>query len=83
MKRFYKETAVDAAEGGFRVLLDGKPTRTLAKAVLVVPTERWRPPSLPNGGQCPRRKKSRPACCRSRGWLPPASTACRGSAKSR
>lgn len=39
MKRFYKETAVDAAEGGFRVLLDGRPMRTPAKAVLVVPTE--------------------------------------------
>lgn len=38
MKRFYKETGVDAGEGGFRVLLDGKPMRTPAKAVLVVPT---------------------------------------------
>ena len=40
MKRFYKETAVDAGEGGFRVLLDGRPMRTPAKAVLVVPTDR-------------------------------------------
>jgi len=42
MKRFYKETAVDAVEGdpqaGYRVLLDGKPMRTPAKSVLVVPT---------------------------------------------
>ena len=38
MKRFYKDTAVEATEGGFRVLLDGKPMRTPAKAVLVVPT---------------------------------------------
>jgi chaperone required for assembly of F1-ATPase len=38
MKRFYKETAVDAGDGGWRVLLDGKPMRTPAKAVLVVPT---------------------------------------------
>jgi len=38
MKRFYKETAVDAGDEGFRVLLDGKPMRTPAKAVLVVPT---------------------------------------------
>ena len=38
MKRFYKETAVDAGDGGFRVLLDGRPMRTPAKAVLVVPT---------------------------------------------
>jgi chaperone required for assembly of F1-ATPase len=39
MKRFYKDTAVDAGDGGFRVLLDGRPMRTPAKAVLVVPTE--------------------------------------------
>lgn len=38
MKRFYKDTAVDAGEGGFRVLLDGKPMRTPAKSTLVVPT---------------------------------------------
>ena len=39
MKRFYKETAVDQGDGGFRVLLDGRPMRTPAKAVLVVPTK--------------------------------------------
>jgi chaperone required for assembly of F1-ATPase len=38
MKRFYKDTATDAADGGWRVLLDGKPLRTPAKSVLVVPT---------------------------------------------
>ena len=38
MKRFYKETAVDLGDGGHRVLLDGKPMRTPAKAVLVLPT---------------------------------------------
>lgn len=38
MKRFYKDTGVDEGEGGFRVLLDGKPMRTPAKAILVVPT---------------------------------------------
>lgn len=38
MKRFYKETAVDHGDGGHRILLDGKPMRTPAKAVLVVPT---------------------------------------------
>lgn len=38
MKRFYKDTGVDEEEGGFRVLLDGKPMRTPAKAILVVPT---------------------------------------------
>src|SRR5262245_58864535 len=38
MMRFYKDTAVDAGDGGWRVLLDGKPMRTPAKAVLVTPT---------------------------------------------
>ena len=38
MKRFYKETAANAGEGGHRVLLDGRPMRTPAKSVLVVPT---------------------------------------------
>lgn len=38
MKRFYKDTAVNAGDGGWRVLLDGRPMRTPAKAVLVVPT---------------------------------------------
>ncbi|MBS0540094.1 MAG: ATPase [Proteobacteria bacterium] len=38
MKRFYKETAAAAGEGGFRVLLDGKPMRTPAKSILTVPT---------------------------------------------
>jgi len=36
MKRFYKEVAVAASEGGFAVLLDGKPIRTPAKAPLTV-----------------------------------------------
>jgi chaperone required for assembly of F1-ATPase len=38
MKRFYKDTTVDAGDGGFRVLLDGRPMRTPAKVVLVAPT---------------------------------------------
>ena len=40
MKRFYKETSVEAAPegGGHRVLLDGRPMRTPAKAILVLPT---------------------------------------------
>ncbi|KAB2917815.1 MAG: ATPase [Hyphomicrobiaceae bacterium] len=40
-KRFYTSVSVVAAEGkaaGFRVLLDGKPVRTPAKAEFVVPT---------------------------------------------
>ena len=39
MKRFYKATGVDAADGGFRVLLDGRPMKTPAKQTLVVPFE--------------------------------------------
>ena len=38
MKRFYKEAAVGDAEGGFQVLLDGRPVRTPAKAPMVLPT---------------------------------------------
>src|SRR5215831_12558566 len=38
MKRFYKETSVEADDDGWRVLLDGKSMRTPAKAVLVLPT---------------------------------------------
>jgi chaperone required for assembly of F1-ATPase len=39
MKRFYKDTAIDTADGGWCVLLDGRPMRTPAKTVLVVPTQ--------------------------------------------
>ena len=38
MKRFYQSTGVGAADGGFQVLLDGKPMRTPAKSVLLAPT---------------------------------------------
>jgi chaperone required for assembly of F1-ATPase len=38
MKRFYKDTAIEAGDGGWHVLLDGKPMRTPAKAVLATPT---------------------------------------------
>jgi chaperone required for assembly of F1-ATPase len=37
-KRFWKETTVAKAEGGFTVLLDGRNVRTPAKAPLVVPS---------------------------------------------
>ncbi len=37
-KRFWTETAVAEAEGGFTVTLDGRALRTPAKAPLVVPT---------------------------------------------
>jgi len=39
MKRFYKTTSVDAAEGGFCVLLDGRPLKTPARHTLTLPVE--------------------------------------------
>lgn len=36
-KRFYKEVAADAMEGGFGILLDGRPVRTPGKRLLAVP----------------------------------------------
>lgn len=38
-KRFYREVAVAAGDGGFRVLLDGRPVRTPAGAYLEVRSE--------------------------------------------
>ena len=37
-KRFWKKAQAEACEGGFTVLLDGRPVRTPAKAPLTVPT---------------------------------------------
>ncbi|MFG1394905.1 ATP12 family chaperone protein [Xanthobacter agilis] len=37
-KRFYKDVTVGAAEGGFTLLLDGRPVRTPARNLLLVPT---------------------------------------------
>ncbi|BBC74201.1 molecular chaperone [Altererythrobacter sp. B11] len=50
MKRFWKEVTVEAAEGGFRLALDGRPIRTQGGAPQVVPSrelaeamaEEWR-----------------------------------------
>ena len=39
MKRFYKQVSVAPEGSGWRVLLDGKPIRTPAKAAQVVPSE--------------------------------------------
>jgi chaperone required for assembly of F1-ATPase len=39
MKRFYKTVSVAPVEGGFGVLLDGKPVRTPGKSLLALPTE--------------------------------------------
>jgi len=38
-KRFYKDVGVQAAEGGFAVTLDGRPTRTPGRAPVIVPVE--------------------------------------------
>ena len=38
MRRFYSSAEVAADEGGFRVLLDGRPVRTPARLPLVVPS---------------------------------------------
>jgi chaperone required for assembly of F1-ATPase len=51
LKRFYKDVAVGTEADGFTVLLDGKPVRTPARHVLILPTqalaeavaEEWRP----------------------------------------
>lgn len=40
MKRFYKEVSVAPCEGGFQVLLDGRPVKTPAGKPLVLPTDR-------------------------------------------
>lgn len=38
-KRFWKEASVEAVERGFTVRLDGRPVKTPAKTLLVVPTK--------------------------------------------
>jgi chaperone required for assembly of F1-ATPase len=38
-KRFYKSAKADARDGGFAVLLDGKPVKTPAKNALALPTK--------------------------------------------
>src|ERR1700729_3483412 len=38
MKRFYKDVSIAPAEGGFCVLLDGKPIKTPARNALLLPT---------------------------------------------
>jgi chaperone required for assembly of F1-ATPase len=37
-KRFYQKTSVDQSEGGYRVLLDGKPVKTPARRTLAAPS---------------------------------------------
>jgi chaperone required for assembly of F1-ATPase len=40
VKRFYKEVSVAPVEGGFGVLLDGRPVKTPARNILALPTEK-------------------------------------------
>ena len=40
MKRFYKTVSIAPTDGGFAVLLDGKPVKTPARNALLLPTER-------------------------------------------
>lgn len=39
-RRFYQQAAVEETDGGFRVVLDGRPVRTPARGFLVAPTRR-------------------------------------------
>lgn len=39
-KRFYAEVSVGERDGGYAILLDGKPVRTPGRALLILPTER-------------------------------------------
>src|SRR5262245_3362484 len=39
-KRFYSAVAVGSVEGGYGILLDGRPVRTPAKKLLAVPVRR-------------------------------------------
>jgi chaperone required for assembly of F1-ATPase len=39
MKRFYQDVSVAPGNGGFRILLDGKPVKTPARGSLALPTE--------------------------------------------
>src|SRR5581483_11527579 len=40
LKRFYKAVSVVPADGGFAVLLDGRPVKTPARNMLILPTEK-------------------------------------------
>jgi chaperone required for assembly of F1-ATPase len=39
-RRFYQQAGVEEAEGGFRVVLDGRPVRTPARGSLIAPSRR-------------------------------------------
>jgi chaperone required for assembly of F1-ATPase len=40
MKRFYRNAVSQPAEGGYKILLDGRPVKTPARELLVAPNER-------------------------------------------
>ena len=72
-KRFYKEVSTQPGEGGWSILLDGRPVKTPAKRALHVPSEtlatalaaprqkspvrRWTPPRT-GGGRSRRRART-------------------------
>ncbi|MDP7376119.1 MAG: ATP12 family protein [Alphaproteobacteria bacterium] len=39
MKRFYKDVTIKTSDSGYQICLDGRPSRSPAKAVVVVPTQ--------------------------------------------
>ena len=39
-RRFYQQAGVEEAEGGYRVVLDGRPVRTPARGFLIAPSRR-------------------------------------------
>jgi chaperone required for assembly of F1-ATPase len=41
MKRFYKDVAIEATDGGFTVALDGRSVRTPGRAMLIVPNRKF------------------------------------------
>ena len=49
MKRFYKDVTVEASESGYQICLDGRPVRSPAKAVIVVPTQALAEPVQTDG----------------------------------
>ena len=38
MKRFYKDVTVKESDTGYQICLDGRPVRSPAKAIIIVPT---------------------------------------------
>jgi chaperone required for assembly of F1-ATPase len=40
-RRFYERVEIEAADGAFRILLDGRPVRTPARHPLAAPTQAW------------------------------------------